>query len=137
MTEISKSYKVMLFINMGVTLIYGVLYTFFWWWWKDVIGWDFGSTPWYGQVLGGMYLVIAIWCLRAVLQKKEWESITYFMEFTFGLMFVMLLFFAYEFIFVNKVPGMALYNSIVACGVVIILFILNLIFYFIETAKHK
>jgi hypothetical protein len=136
MSEISKQYRVILFINMTVGLIYGVLFGFLWWWWAGIIEWDIGSTPFYGQVVGGLFLIYAIWNLRAVLQRKEWGAISYFMEFTFVLNFVMLIYFGWEFLFI-KPTGMALINSIVAVGVAGVLFILNLIFYFVESAKHK
>ena len=136
MAEVSKQYKVVLYINMALCFIYGIIYSFFWWGWATIIEWEIGSTPWYGQVVGGVLLVLGIWFLRAVLQKKSWEDISYFMEFTFGFMIVMLLFEGWNFLFVRP-TGIALINDIISTSVILFLFILNLIFYFMESAKHK
>ena len=137
MTEISKTYKVMLIINMVACFVYGVLYAFLWWIWLDVID-NTVMPPFYAQFFGGFLILALIWFLRIILQKMSWEKALYFVEFMLFILCVMLLYETYTILFVFKdMSQIARTNSIVSTSVVSVLLILNLIFYYIEIGKHK
>ena len=135
MTEISKPYKVMLIINIVVALIYAIPYMFMIGTWAPFIEYTY-STPWYAQVFGTLLFVMAVWLLRAILQKKSFEDISYLMEFIFAIMFGMIIYFALELLFVSLGP-VALIYAWVGLGVTIALFVSNMVFYFVETARTK
>ena len=103
--------------------------------WSSFIQYTY-STPWYAQVFGTMLFMMAIFLLRAMLQKKSFENISYLMEFIFAIMFGMIIYFALELLFVSLGP-VALIYAWVGLGVTIALFVSNMIMYFIETARNK
>jgi hypothetical protein len=135
MTEISKPYKIMLIINIVIALAYAIPYMFFINTWAGLIEYTY-STPWYAQVFGLVLFMIAAWLLRAILQKKTFESLSYFLEFIFVVLFGMIIYFALELLFVPLTP-IALIYAWVSLGVTIALFISNMVFYFVETARSK
>ena len=137
MTEISKTYKIILIINMVACFIYGVLYAFLWWWWLPTID-NIVTQPYYAQFFGGFLLISLIWFLRIILQKVHWEKASIFIEFTLTVMGVMLLYLAYEILFIFKdMSEIAKTNAIVSTSVVGALLVLNIIFFFAETGKQK
>ena len=103
--------------------------------WSDFIGYTY-STPWFAQFFGVTLFIMAIWLLRAILQKKSFEDITFFVEFLFAIMAGMIIYFVLELLFVPSDQATRIYG-IVGTGITVALFITNMIFYFIETAKNK
>jgi hypothetical protein len=135
MTEISKSYRIMLIITMVISLLFSIPYMFLIKTWSKIIDYTY-NTPWYAQVFGVLLFMVAVWLLRAILQKKSFENLSYFMEFLFAIMFGMIIYFALELLFVTLSFAAVIY-AWVSLGVIIALFVSNMIFYFIETAKSK
>lgn len=135
MTEISKPYRIMLIINIAISMIFAIPYMFLIATFSPLIDYTY-NTPWYAQVLGTVLFLIAVWLLRAILQKKSFEDVSYFLEFLFAIMFGMIIYFALELLFVD-LSFVAIVYAWVSLGVTIALFVSNMVFYFIETAKHK
>ena len=138
MTEVSKQYKIILIINIVVSLVYAIPYMFITKLWLGFI--EYGdSTPFYPQAMGVTLFVIAIWSLRVILQKKDWESISFFMEFIFVFLFGLIIYMVLEqwFYLTQTTHPVAWTNNIISLCVVGALFAANMVFYFIETAKHK
>lgn len=125
----------MLIIDIVICLAVSIPYMFLIGTWSPLIEYSY-STPWYAQIFGVLLFMIAVWLLRAILQKKEWHDISYFMEFLFAILFGMIIYFALELLFV-ELTDIALIYAIVSTSVTGALFVANMIFYFIETAKHK
>ncbi|MHA1112290.1 MAG: hypothetical protein ACTSRE_14380 [Promethearchaeota archaeon] len=138
MTEISKQFKIMLVINIVISLAYAIPYMFISGPWLALTE-HTASSPFYSQVFGVALFGISVWCLRAILQKKEWEAISYFVEFVFVFLFGILIYLLLEIWFViNKVvTPVAWINAIISMAVVSALIVANIIFYFLETAKHQ
>jgi len=135
MTEISKRWRIVLIITIVASLAFSIPYVFLIGTWAPIIGYEY-TTPWYAQVFGVLLFMIAVWLLRAMLQKKSLEEISYFMEFLFAVMFGMIIFFVLELLFVG-LTGLALIYSIISLTVTATMFVSNMIFYFMETAKRQ
>ena len=127
MTEISKRWRIVLIITIVVSLLFSIPYVFLIGTWAPIIEYTY-STPWYAQVFGVLLFIIAVWLLRAILQKKTLEEISYFMEFLFVIMFGMIIFFVLELLFVG-LTGFALIYSIITLTVTAVLFVSNMIFF--------
>ena len=134
MAEISKQYKIILIINIFVSTVYAVPFMFMIKRWAEIIGYT-TSTPWFAQFFGLALFLMAAWLLRAILQKKQFEDITFFIEFCLAIMFGMIIYFVLELIFVSETPITRIYG-IVGTAITAALLITNMVFYFIETAKH-
>ena len=125
----------MLIIDIALSVIYAVPFMFMIGTWSKLIDYTY-STPWFAQFFGLTLFLIAIWLLRAILQKKSFEEFTYFLEFFFAIMFGMIIYFAIELLFVSETPATRIYG-IIGTAITGGILIANMIFYFIETAKSK
>jgi len=125
----------MLIINIVVSMVYAIPFMFMIGTWSKVIDYTY-STPWFAQFFGLVLFLIAVWLLRAILQKKSFEELTYFIEFLFAIMAGMIIYFGLELVFVSETPATRIYG-IVGTAITGALFAANMAFYFIETAKHK
>lgn len=139
MTEVSKQYKIILIINIVVSMAYAIPYMFISKLWLPFVEY-LNATPFYPQALGVTLFVIAVWSLRVILQKKDWESISFFMEFIFVFLFGLIIYMVLEqwfYLTPRSVHPVAWVNNIISLCVVGALFAANMVFYFLETAKHN
>lgn len=135
MTEISKGFRIMLFINIALAVIYAIPFMFMIGTWSKLIDYTY-STPWFAQFFGLTLFLMAAWLLRAILQKKSFEELTYFVEFIMAIMAGMIIYFTLELVFVSDTPATRIYG-IIGTAITGALLGANMIFYFIETAKNK
>jgi hypothetical protein len=114
-----------------------MLFGFFWWFWLPTI--EYSTTlPFYAQFFGGFLLIGMIWYLRIILQKFPWEKAVFFVGFANTIMGVMIIYLAYEIVFLfSEMTEIARINSLVSISITTALLITNLIFYFLESGKHK
>jgi hypothetical protein len=137
MPEISKMYKIILFINIVVCFVYGILFGFLWWFWLDFIDYT-ATSPFFAQFFGGFLIIGLIWYLRIILQKVPWEKAVWFIGFANTIMGMMIIYLAYEILFVFiEMTKTAQINSIVSISVTTTLLVVNIIFFFVESGKHK
>ena len=138
MTEISKQFKIMLIVNIVISLAYAIPYLFLTSLWLNLTE-HTATSPFYSQAFGVALFSISVWSLRAILQKKEWEAVSYFVEFIFIFLFGIIIYLLLEMWFVlDKVATpIAWINNIISIAVAGSVFVANIIFYFLETAKHK
>ena len=138
MTELSKQYKIMMIINLVIAFAYAIPYCFITSAWLNLTQHE-ANSPFYAQAFGVTLFLVSVWLLRAILQKKDWESISYFVEFIFVFLFGILIYLVLELWFVidKVVTPVAWINAIISTAVVGSVFVANIIFYFLETAKHK
>ncbi|MHA1112407.1 MAG: hypothetical protein ACTSRE_15030 [Promethearchaeota archaeon] len=135
MTEISKGFRTMLIVTISVAVIYAIPFMFMIRTWSNIIGYTY-SSPWFAQFFGLTIFLIAIWLLRAILQKKSFEELTYFVEFLMAILGGMLIYFTLELVFVSDTPATRIFG-IIGTAITGALLGANMIFYFIETAKNK